>query len=143
MKKIISGGIPFLWMGMVLAISFMEAPLKFQAPGITVELGLGIGRIIFSTLNIIEIILAITLGLTWLSLPWKKKTTWYLLAVGIILLFQTTWLLPVLDQRATELLQGNPPEPAMYHTLYIVLDASKIILLALIGSINIQHDDKE
>jgi len=27
----------------VLAISFLEAPLKFRAPGITIQLGLGIG----------------------------------------------------------------------------------------------------
>lgn len=29
----------FLWIGFVLAISFMEAWLKFQAPGITLALG--------------------------------------------------------------------------------------------------------
>ena len=35
----------FIWLGMVLAISFLEAPLKFRAPGITIPLGLGIGRL--------------------------------------------------------------------------------------------------
>ena len=25
----------FVWLGMVLAISFLEAPLKFRAPGVT------------------------------------------------------------------------------------------------------------
>jgi hypothetical protein len=39
--------VPFLWLGMVLAISFLEAPLKFRAPGITLALGLGIGRLVF------------------------------------------------------------------------------------------------
>ena len=32
----------FVWLGMVLAISFLEAPLKFRAPGVTIALGLGI-----------------------------------------------------------------------------------------------------
>ncbi|MFT4087805.1 MAG: hypothetical protein QM658_11780 [Gordonia sp. (in: high G+C Gram-positive bacteria)] len=41
----------FLWLGMVAAISFLEAPLKFQAPGITVPLGLGIGRLVFRALT--------------------------------------------------------------------------------------------
>ena len=31
----------FVWLGMVLAISFLEAPLKFRAPGVTLPIGLG------------------------------------------------------------------------------------------------------
>jgi len=42
---------PFVWLGMVVAISFVETPLKFRAPGITVPLGLGIGRLVFRALN--------------------------------------------------------------------------------------------
>ena len=41
----------FLWIGFVCAISFMEAWLKFRAPGISVPLGLGIGRLVFNALN--------------------------------------------------------------------------------------------
>ena len=29
--------VTFVWLGMVLAISFLEAPLKFRAPGITIS----------------------------------------------------------------------------------------------------------
>ena len=35
--------LPFLWAGLVLGLSFIETPLKFTAPGITLPLGLGIG----------------------------------------------------------------------------------------------------
>ncbi|TCC07173.1 hypothetical protein [Kribbella soli] len=45
----------FIWLGMVLAISFLETPLKFRAPGVDIPIGLGIGRIVFRTLNRIEI----------------------------------------------------------------------------------------
>lgn len=48
----------FTWLGMVLAISFLEAPLKFRAPGLTVAVGLGIGRIVFRALNTVELVLA-------------------------------------------------------------------------------------
>ncbi|HPZ93893.1 MAG TPA: hypothetical protein PK871_03115, partial [Mycobacterium sp.] len=48
----------FVWLGMVLAISFLEAPLKFRAPGVTIQLGLGIGRLVFRALNICEVVLA-------------------------------------------------------------------------------------
>jgi hypothetical protein len=43
--KILQIAIPFIWFGAIGAISFMEAPLKFTAPNITLALGLGIGRI--------------------------------------------------------------------------------------------------
>ena len=45
----------FLWLGMVLAISFVEAPLKFRAPGVTLPIGLGIGRLVFRALNAVEV----------------------------------------------------------------------------------------
>jgi hypothetical protein len=45
---------------MVLAISFMEAPLKFRAPDVTLRIGLGIGRLIFRALNNVEAIFADT-----------------------------------------------------------------------------------
>lgn len=48
----------FIWLGMVLAISFLEAPLKFRAPGVTLQVGLGIGRLVFRALNICEVVLA-------------------------------------------------------------------------------------
>ena len=54
--KGIKVAVPFIWFGMILAISFMEAPLKFEAPGVTLALGLGIGRLIFFALNKMEIV---------------------------------------------------------------------------------------
>lgn len=51
----------FIWLGMVLGISFLEAPLKFRAPGITVPLAVGIGRIVFRALNIAETALAVVI----------------------------------------------------------------------------------
>lgn len=39
--------LPVFWFGMVVAISFLEAPIKFRAPGVTLAIGLGIGRKVF------------------------------------------------------------------------------------------------
>jgi hypothetical protein len=47
--------VTFGWLGMVLAISFLEAPLKFRAPGVTLPIGLGIGRLVFRALNTVEV----------------------------------------------------------------------------------------
>src|SRR3954469_24422250 len=49
----------FVWLGMVVAISFLEAPLKFRAPGVTLAVGLGIGRLVFRALNVAELGLAL------------------------------------------------------------------------------------
>lgn len=46
------------WLGTVVAISFLEAPLKFRAPDVTLQIGLGIGRVVFRALNIAEAVLA-------------------------------------------------------------------------------------
>jgi hypothetical protein len=37
-----------VWLGMVLAISFLEAPLKFRAEGLELRVGPAIGRIVCS-----------------------------------------------------------------------------------------------
>lgn len=55
--------VTFVWLGMVLAISFLEAPLKFRAPGVSVPIGLGIGRLVFKALNSCEVVFAVALVL--------------------------------------------------------------------------------
>ena len=57
----------FVWLGMVLAISFLEAPLKFRAPGVTLQIGLGIGRLVFRALNACELVLAVTVAVALLA----------------------------------------------------------------------------
>ena len=59
--QLIGAATAFVWLGMVLAISFLETPLKFRAPGITVALGLGIGRLVFRALNTVEVVLVAAL----------------------------------------------------------------------------------
>ncbi|MGV0838031.1 hypothetical protein [Mycolicibacterium thermoresistibile] len=49
----------FCWLGIVIAISFIEAPLKFRAPGVTLQIGLGIGRLVFRAVNSVEAVLAV------------------------------------------------------------------------------------
>lgn len=63
--------IPAMWIGLIIGISFIEAPLKFTAPGITIPLGLGIGRRVFLAMNITEVVLAIILVISLIKL-WRS-----------------------------------------------------------------------
>ena len=42
----IAVAVVFVWLGMVMAISFIETPLKFRAPGVTLQIGLGIATLL-------------------------------------------------------------------------------------------------
>lgn len=133
--RIILRSAPFLWLGFVLAISFMEAPLKFTAPGITTELGLGIGRVVFFALNKIELVLCISLGFALLSSHRKKdkRAIVFFLIPAVVLFLETIWLLPALDQRAVTLLDTGALDPSYHHSLYIVLESIKIVGLFIFG----------
>jgi hypothetical protein len=126
--------IPFVWFGLIAGISFLEAPLKFQAPNITIPLGLGIGRLIFFWLNKIEIILAVLLLISFFFD--RPRGKFPLASFGIIvflLILETVWLLPVLDARATEVINGTAAPFSNLHLIYIAFDAIKFILLFALG----------
>lgn len=52
-----------LWLGFVLAISFMEAWVKFRAPFVARHLALDVGRTVFAALNAVELSLCAGLWL--------------------------------------------------------------------------------
>jgi hypothetical protein len=129
---------PFIWLGMVLAISFLETPLKFRAPGITVPLGLGIGRLIFRTLNAVEVGLAVALtaamladqvGVTGRVVPGVLVVLW------AVLVSQVAVLRPRLDRRARRILVGQTPPRSRLHLAYVTLEAAKVALLAVLGTL--------
>ena len=124
----------YLWIGFVCAISFMEAWLKFRASGVTVSIGLNIGRLVFNALNKVEWVFAIAIFADliiskniFLSMQilFKKETIFYLIPL-ILLIIQTFWTLPALDKRA-EMYIENLPMPASYlHFYYVAMEALKV-----------------
>ncbi|MEU8390732.1 hypothetical protein [Micromonospora sp. NPDC048842] len=126
--------LPFLWLGMVLAISFIEAPLKFRAPGITLPLGLGIGRLVFRGLNIAEIALLAALTITVLGSAIGPARWSALGGLWLILLTQAVVLRPLLDRRAQLIIDGHQPPPSVLHLGYIGLEVLKVAILVLLGA---------
>jgi len=132
--KTLKIAVPFVWFGMVLAISFMEAPLKFQAPGITIPLGLGIGQLVFFTLNKMEIACALLLLIAFWRARSNVKIEKILFGFAIlILILETVWLLPVLDARAVEVIAGTAPPFSKMHFVYIGFDGLKLGMLLMLG----------
>lgn len=135
-RKLIQIAVPFVWFGAVAAISFMEAPLKFQAPGITLPLGLSIGRLVFFALNKIEIALAVIFLFSLFGASKIGRGGGYVFGlVAGILLFETVWLLPVLDVRAQQVIDGTAEPFSNMHLVYIFCDALKLVLLLALGVI--------
>jgi len=138
--KTIKIAVPFVWFGMVLAISFMETPLKFQAPGITIPLGLGIGRLVFFTLNKMEIVCALLLLIAFWRSSSNQRIEIVLCGIAVlILILETVWLLPVLDARAIEVIAGTASPFSRTHFVYIGFDALKLVILLMLGIASVRN----
>jgi hypothetical protein len=125
----------FVWIGFVCAISFMEAWLKFRAPGITLPLGLGIGRLVFAALNKVEWILMLGILLDFLlsgRRAMEGKQLLFLVPL-VILLVQTVYALPALDARAELYVKGFPAPPSNLHFWYVAMEGVKVIFLLTAG----------
>ena len=125
----------FLWVGFVCAISFMEAWLKFRAPGINLPLGLGIGRIVFNALNKVEWVFALMIIIN-IFLNTSDILKWQNLSFVvplILLLIQTFWLLPALDARAELHIQRQFVPSSNLHFYYVGMEVVKVVGLTIFG----------
>ncbi|WP_214405249.1 hypothetical protein [Pseudonocardia lacus] len=125
---------PFLWCGAVLGISFLETPLKFRAPGITVALGVGIGRLVFRALNALEVLLALALTVAVLVAPTTDVVPLALGGLWALLLWQALVVRRRLDRRAVEVVDGTGEAGSRWHLVYIGLEVVKVVALPVLGA---------
>ena len=127
----------FIWVGFIGAISFMEAWLKFQAPGVTLSIGLGIGRLVFGALNKVEWVIAFIIVATFIYLALDiQNNKQFLIDVGFtffwvvcLLLAETFWLLPKLDERAQLIIAGETLPANSLHIFFVAAECLKVVLL--------------
>jgi hypothetical protein len=129
----IAAAITFTWLGMVLAISFLEAPLKFRAPGVTLPLGLGIGRIVFAALNRVEAVLALGLVVSLVLGPRTGLGAGFAAVVVVALLVQLVAVRPALTRRSDRVLAGEDGPRSHAHLCYIGLEVLKVAGLLAFG----------
>lgn len=127
-------GVTFTWLGMVLAISFVEAPVKFRAPGVTLQIGLGIGRLVFRVLNSIELFLAAAVLIAMIAGTPPDRVPVLAATVAIAtLLVQLVAVRPQLTKRSDAVLRGASVPRSHAHYAYIALELVKVAALALAG----------
>lgn len=126
--------VAFLWLGFVGAISFMEAWLKFRAPGVDLSTGLGIGRLVFKALNRVEWTCALLiLAMFAICGRYTDGITYFALVLAILAVQTFLWL-PQLDKRAAGIASGQGNVPASNaHYFYIAAEVAKAVLLVLLG----------
>src|SRR5699024_3517394 len=132
--------IPAMWIGLIIGISFIEAPLKFTAPGITIPLGLGIGRRVFLAMNITEVVRAYVLGSSLIKLCRSQRVQpvedfqqilfYSFIAVGLLLI-KTVIIRPILAIESAAVLAGTSPGGSSTHFYYIGVEAILFIALVL------------
>ena len=125
--------ITFIWLGMVLGSSFLEAPLKFTSPNITLPLGLGIGKIVFGALNKVEILFSIVLMVCFVIGKFPIGTNYLFIVVVLVVLLQTIWLIPALNNRADLIISGEEVPKTYHHITFVVLEFTKTIFLLFAG----------
>ncbi|HVV06979.1 MAG TPA: hypothetical protein VHC96_22265 [Puia sp.] len=125
----------FLWVGFICAISFMETRLKFRAPGVTLPIGLSIGKLVFRALNKMEWAFAIIIVIGTL-IDNGHLNVWVIAGYGAalsLLVTQTIWLLPALEKRADARISGKTLFPSAHHRYFIAAELGKVIALFLSG----------
>jgi hypothetical protein len=127
--------VSFLWLGLVLGISFLEAPIKFRAPGVTIEIGVGIGRLVFRTLNVIEGVLAIVLIVAVAAQGAGMNAVALALAIALIVVLAAGALVlrPLMDRRVREGRTADRMPRHSMHYFYVGLEVIKVALLVWMG----------
>lgn len=121
--------LPVFWLGMVAAISFLEAPIKFRAPGVSLAIGLGIGRKVFTALNAVELVLTLVLAASCIvAKPDTPALTFFVLA-AMVFIVQVAAIRPLLGKRSDRILAGEDLPRSKIHLVYIAFELVKVVLL--------------
>jgi hypothetical protein len=123
----------FVWLGMVVGISFLEAPLRFRAPGVTLPIGLGIGRLVFRALNAVEAVLAVLVVVGLLAgSPGRAAVVAFLVAAAALVV-QVLAVRPFLSRRSDAVLAGDDGPRSRAHLWYVGLELVKVAALVTAG----------
>jgi len=122
-----------VWAGMLLGVSFLATPAKFLAPSLSLPVALDVGRQTFALFSVVEIVAASALLAAAILGRSERLIPILAASVGSLVALEFVWLLPALDARVEIILRGGTPETSSLHSLYIVFEAAKLVLLGAIA----------
>lgn len=135
MNKISKYGfvLSFIWIGFLLAISFMEAWVKFRAQSLERPVALEVGMYVFGALNMVERFFSAAL-LVYVFIYYTDKIV---VVTGItiftFIIAQSGYLLPELNVHAQLIMQGMVPQKNSVHLMYVLMEVLKLIALFVLG----------
>ena len=129
--------IAWIWLGMILGVSFLAAPAKFMAESLTLPVALEVGRVTFQLFDRIEWLwTAALLVVTWRhhrrGTLGRRTGVIVVLIVGIVVV-QSAYFLPLLDERVERVMAGQELEPSPLHTLSGAFEVVQALLLLVLG----------
>lgn len=122
-----------VWAGIVIGVSMIATPVKFQAPSLTMQTGVEIGRYTFRFLAQIELcFLVAAIAVAGLAQP-RPITIGLLALIVVTIVMQRYWLWPILDHRVSQILAGALPSSSICHRVYAAMEAAKATLLITVA----------
>lgn len=121
-----------VWFGIVTALGFIETPLKFLAPGMTLDVALGLGRLVLTTADVLSgVLLVVLTGLTLVRPRPGRPALISLGALWVVVVVQVALVRPFLNARTDIVLAGGQAGESQLHTVYIALDVLILVLLVV------------
>lgn len=123
----------FVWIGFLLAISFMEAWVKFRAQSLDLPTALDVGTHVFGALNMVERFFSVAV-LVYVFIYYTDKLVVLTgLTIFTFVIAQSGYLLPELNEHAQLIIQGMHPEKSSVHLMYGLMEFVKLIALFVLG----------
>ena len=121
------------WAGITIGVSLLATPARFAAETITRPVALDVGRVVFATLNKVEMGALVALLIV-VRLSGRSRNLWAWCSVlALIVVAQGAWLIPELSARTDIVIAGGTLPPSHAHAIYSTLELFKIGLLTVLG----------
>lgn len=129
--------IAWVWLGMILGVSFLAAPAKFMAESLTLPVALEVGRVTFGLFDRLEWLWTAALlaaAWRWHRRGWLDRRMAVTIAVILaIVVVQSFYFLPRLDARVGQVMAGEALEPSPLHTISGAFEVLQALALAALG----------
>ncbi|MEM8931103.1 MAG: hypothetical protein AAGE94_08000, partial [Acidobacteriota bacterium] len=106
----------WVWLGMILGVSFLAAPAKFMAESLTLPVALDVGRATFGLFDRLEWLWVAALSFAihhrWRAGRVDRVMAGLVAAILAIVVVQSFYFLPALDARVALIIAGETPPPS-------------------------------